>query len=152
MTEWKAKKKEDENARKQDEERQRQEAVRNGQDAGPPQGTPSQYGQPNVMPHQMGGPQLPPIGYQPAGQPQGQYAQPQQVDGAPQYGPSSQMYVKSDYKLPTYRLSYTDCFISGTVVKATLKAHTDKAVFPTSKRHQVSTTSSSSSRTSKWWT
>ncbi len=50
-----------------------------------------------MMPQQMGGPnQLPPIGYQPAGQPPAQYAQPQQVDGAPQYGPGGQMYVDAE--------------------------------------------------------
>ncbi|KAK3709829.1 hypothetical protein LTR37_010657 [Vermiconidia calcicola] len=100
--EWKAKKKEEENQRKQDEERQRQEAARNGGDAGQAQGTPGQYGQPHMMPQQMGGPQLPPIGYQPAGQPPQQYAQPQQVDGAPQYGPSSQMYGAQGYPQSPY--------------------------------------------------
>ncbi|KAF2487834.1 hypothetical protein BDY17DRAFT_320348 [Neohortaea acidophila] len=86
--EWKAKKKEEDNQRKQEEERQRQDAARNGQDSQPP---PGQYGQPGMMPHQMGGPQLPPIGYQPAAQ--GQYTQPQQIDGAPQYA-NGQMYAQ----------------------------------------------------------
>ena len=98
--EWKAKKKEEENARKQDEERARQEAARNGQDGGPPQGPP-QYGQPGMMPpHMAGGPQLPPIGYQPASQAPGQY-QPQQVDGAPQYG-GQPMYGGQGYPQSPY--------------------------------------------------
>lgn len=100
--EWKAKKKEEENARKQEEERARQEAARNGQEPGPPQGTPGQYGQPGMMPQHMGGgPQLPPIGYQPAGQAPGQY-QPQQVDGAPQYGQQQQMYGAQGYPQSPY--------------------------------------------------
>ncbi|KAI7520455.1 hypothetical protein KC331_g20206, partial [Hortaea werneckii] len=78
--EWKAKKKEEENARKQEEERQRQEAARQGQDQAQQQPTHQQYGQQHMMP-QMGGPQLPPIGYQPAGGQPAQYP-PQQVDGA----------------------------------------------------------------------
>jgi len=99
--EWKAKKKEEENQRKQDEERARQEAARNGQDAGPPQGAPGQYGQPGMMPpHMAGGPQLPPIGYQPASQAPGQY-QPQQVDGAPQYG-GQPMYGGQGYPQSPY--------------------------------------------------
>ncbi|TLD06786.1 hypothetical protein E2P81_ATG10659, partial [Venturia nashicola] len=102
--EWKAKKKEEENARKQEDERHRQEAQRQGQDTSQPQGQPAHYGQPHMMPHQMGGPQLPPIGYQAAaGQPAGQYAQPQQVDGAPQYsGNGHQMYSAQGYPQSPY--------------------------------------------------
>ena len=57
-----------------------------------------------MMPHQMGGPQLPPIGYQAAaGQPAGQYTQPQQVDGAPQYsGNGHQMYSTQGYPQSPY--------------------------------------------------
>ena len=95
--EWKAKKKEEDNQRKQDEERQRQEAQRQGHDGAQPQGQPAQYGQAHMMPPQMGGPQLAPIGYQATGgQPAGQYAQPQQVDGAPQYA-YAQAYPQSPY-------------------------------------------------------
>jgi len=102
--EWKAKKKEEENARKQEDERHRQEAQRQGQDTSQPQGQPAHYGQPHMMPHQMGGPQLPPIGYQAAaGQPAGQYTQPQQVDGAPQYsGNGHQMYSAQGYPQSPY--------------------------------------------------
>ncbi|KAK3679338.1 hypothetical protein LTR78_000899 [Recurvomyces mirabilis] len=100
--EWKAKKKEDDNQRKQEEERQRQEAVRNGQDTPQSQGQPGQYAQ-HMMQPQMGGPQLPPIGYQPAGgQAPGQYAQPQQVDGAQQYGGSNPMYGGPGYPQSPY--------------------------------------------------
>ena len=98
----KQKKKEEESQRKEDEERRRQEAARNGQDASQPQGPPGQYGQPGMLPHQMGGPQLPPIGYQPAGQPPGPYAQPQQVDGAPQYAGQPQMYGAQGYPQSPY--------------------------------------------------
>jgi hypothetical protein len=95
--EWKAKKKEEDAARKQEEERHRQEAQRQGQDGAPPQGQPAQYGQAHMLPPQMGGPQLPPIGYQATGgQPAGQYTQPQQVDGAPQYA-YAQAYPGSPY-------------------------------------------------------
>ncbi|KAH9844822.1 zinc finger protein [Teratosphaeria destructans] len=100
--EWKAKKKEEENSRKQEEERQRQEAARNGDSSQAP-GQPVQYGQQHMMPPQMGGPQLPPIGYQPAGGQPGQYAQQQQqVDGAQQYGGSSQMYGAQGYPQSPY--------------------------------------------------
>ncbi|EGP89754.1 transcription factor [Zymoseptoria tritici IPO323] len=95
--EWKAKKKEEENSRKAEEERQRQEAQRSGQDTSQPQGQPGQYGQPHMMAPSMGGPQLPPIGYQPASGQPGQYAQPQQVDGAQQYGYGAQGYPQSPY-------------------------------------------------------
>ncbi|KXT18066.1 hypothetical protein AC579_4537 [Pseudocercospora musae] len=101
--EWKAKKKEEENNRKAEEERQRQEAQRSGQDSSQAQGQPGHYGQPNMMQPQMGGPQLPPIGYQPAtGQAPGQYAQPQQVDGAQQYSGNSQMYGAQGYPQSPY--------------------------------------------------
>ena len=102
--EWKAKKKEEENARKQEDERHRQEAQRQGQDSSQPQGQPAHYGHAHMMPPQMGGPQLPPIGYQAAaGQPAGQYAQPQQVDGAPQYsGNGHQMYSAQGYPQSPY--------------------------------------------------
>ncbi|KAM0720448.1 hypothetical protein Q7P37_004584 [Cladosporium fusiforme] len=102
--EWKAKKKEEENQRKQEDERARQEAQRQGQDTSQPQGQPAHYGQPHMMPPQMGGPQLPPIGYQAAaGQPAGQYAQPQQVDGAPQYsGNGHSMYAGQGYPQSPY--------------------------------------------------
>ncbi|CAK1360137.1 unnamed protein product [Cercospora beticola] len=100
--EWKAKKKEEENSRKAEEERQRQEAARNGQDTTQPQGQPG-YGQAHMMQPQMGGPQLPPIGYQPAaGQTPSQYAQPQQVDGAPQYASNGQMYGTQGYPQSPY--------------------------------------------------
>jgi hypothetical protein len=95
--EWKAKKKEEENSRKAEEERQRQEAARSGQDNAQSQGQPGQYAQQHMMAPQMGGPQLPPIGYQPAGAQPGQYAQPQQVDGAQQYGYGAQGYPQSPY-------------------------------------------------------
>ncbi|KAI5356935.1 Putative Zinc finger C2H2-type, C2H2 finger domain transcription factor CON7 [Septoria linicola] len=99
--EWKAKKKEEDNSRKAEEERQRQEAARNGTDSAQGQGQPG-YGQPHMMP-QMGGPQLPPIGYQPAaGQAPSQYAQPQQVDGAPQYASNGQMYGTQGYPQSPY--------------------------------------------------
>ncbi|KAF2167714.1 hypothetical protein M409DRAFT_65836 [Zasmidium cellare ATCC 36951] len=101
--EWKAKKKEEENQRKAEEERQRQEAARSGQDTSQTSGQPGQYGQPHMMQPQMGGPQLPPIGYQPAGgQAPGQYAQPQQVDGAQQYGGSGQLYGAQGYPQSPY--------------------------------------------------
>lgn len=100
--EWKAKKKEEDNQRKQDEERQRQEAQRNGQDTSQPQGQPGQYQQ-HMMHPQMGGPQLPPIGYQQAaGQAPGHYPHPQQVDGAPQYAASNQMYGAQGYPQSPY--------------------------------------------------
>ncbi|KAM3421797.1 transcription factor [Cercospora zeina] len=100
--EWKAKKKEEESSRKAEEERQRQEAARNGQDTAQAQGQPG-YGQPHMMQPQMGGPQLPPIGYQPAaGQTPSQYAQPQQVDGAPQYASNGQMYGTQGYPQSPY--------------------------------------------------
>ncbi|PPJ57399.1 hypothetical protein CBER1_01429 [Cercospora berteroae] len=100
--EWKAKKKEEENSRKAEEERQRQEAARNGQDTTQSQGQPG-YGQAHMMQPQMGGPQLPPIGYQPAaGQQPSQYAQPQQVDGAPQYASNGQMYGTQGYPQSPY--------------------------------------------------
>lgn len=78
--EWKAKKKEEENQRKQEDERARQEAQRQGQDTSQPQG------------------------YQAAaGQPAGQYAQPQQVDGAPQYsGSGHSMYSAQGYPQSPY--------------------------------------------------
>lgn len=100
--EWKAKKKEEENQRKAEEERQRQEAARSGQDTSQSQAQPGQYQ--HMMPPQMGGgPQLPPIGYQPAGgQAPGQYAQAQSVDGAQQYGGSSQMYGAQGYPQSPY--------------------------------------------------
>ncbi|KAF2139346.1 uncharacterized protein K452DRAFT_232274 [Aplosporella prunicola CBS 121167] len=74
--EWKAKKKEEEAQRKAEEERQRQAEGRNASESNPE--TPaSMYGQARSMgaPVQMGGPQLPPIGYAPAasGQPPAQY-------------------------------------------------------------------------------
>ncbi|KXL51131.1 hypothetical protein M433DRAFT_406215 [Acidomyces richmondensis BFW] len=101
--EWKAKKKEEENARKQEEERQRQEAARSGQDSSQASGQPGQYGQHNMMAPQMGGPQLPPIGYQPAGgQAPGQYPPHQQVDGAPQYGSANPMYGAQGYPQSPY--------------------------------------------------
>lgn len=104
--EWKAKKKEEENQRKQEDERARQEAARNGQDTSQPQGQPAQYGQQQMMPPHMGGPQLPPIGYQPAGgQPPAQYQQPQQVDGAPQYPGGQQMYGAQGYPQSPYAQS-----------------------------------------------
>ncbi|KAK4959536.1 hypothetical protein LTR66_013076 [Elasticomyces elasticus] len=91
--EWKAKKKEEENARKQDEERQRQEHGRSAPENG---AQPGQYAQHSMLPPQMGGPQLPPIGYAPAGgQAPAQYGgQPGQVDGTPQYA-SGQIYASS---------------------------------------------------------
>ena len=56
-----------------------------------------------MMHPQMGGPQLPPIGYQAAGgQPAGQYAQQQQVDGAPQYSSNGQMYSAPGYSQSPY--------------------------------------------------
>lgn len=57
-----------------------------------------------MMPPQMGGPQLPPIGYQAAGpgQAPGQYGQPQQVDGAQQYAGGSQMYGAQGYPQSPY--------------------------------------------------
>ncbi|KAK5118047.1 hypothetical protein LTR62_004093 [Meristemomyces frigidus] len=99
--EWKAKKKEEDNQRKQEDERQRQEAARNG-DTTQPQGQPGQYAQ-HMMQPQMGGPQLPPIGYQPAnGQAPGQYAPAQHVDGAQQYGAGAQMYGAQGYPQSPY--------------------------------------------------
>ncbi|KAK4542584.1 hypothetical protein LTR36_006632 [Oleoguttula mirabilis] len=102
--EWKAKKKEEDNSRKQEEERQRQEAARSGQDQAQQQGPPGPYGPHGMMPPQMGGgPQLPPIGYQPAGsQGPAQYQQPQQVDGAQQYGSNGQMYGPQSYPQSPY--------------------------------------------------
>ncbi|QIW95694.1 hypothetical protein AMS68_001212 [Peltaster fructicola] len=97
--EWKAKKKEEEHQRKQEEERHRADSQRQG-DAPQGQGQSSQYGGQHIMQPQMGGPQLPPIGYQSAGagQAQGQYGQPQQVDGAQQYGGyAGQGYPQSPY-------------------------------------------------------
>ncbi|KAF2501211.1 hypothetical protein BU16DRAFT_546538 [Lophium mytilinum] len=74
--EWKAKKKEEEAVRKADEERQRQAEGRHDNGSETPV-----YGQmrANIGPPQMGGPQLPPIGYQAAA------PGPQ----APQYGTQS---------------------------------------------------------------
>lgn len=103
--EWKAKKKEEETQRKQDEERQRQDAATRVADGPqPPQGQPGQYGQHAMMAPQMGGPQLPPIGYQPAGgQAPGQYHhQPQQVDGAQQYAGNNPMYSAQNYPQSPY--------------------------------------------------
>lgn len=101
--EWKAKKKEEDSARKQEDERLRQEAARSGQDGGQAPGAPGQYGQHGVMAQQMGGPHLPPIGYQQAGgQAPGQYAPQQQVDGAPQYANGSQMYPGQSYPQSPY--------------------------------------------------
>jgi len=97
--EWKAKKKEEESQRKAEEERQRQEAQRSGQDSNQTQAQPGQYGQQHIIPQQMGGPQLPPLGYQAAnGQTATQYAQPQQVENAQQYSAySAQGYPQSPY-------------------------------------------------------
>ncbi|KAK8192505.1 hypothetical protein M8818_007675 [Zalaria obscura] len=94
--EWKQKKKEEENQRKAEEERQRQEAASRAQDGTPTQPTPAQYPQQHMMPPQMGGPQLPPIGYQPAGaQAPAQYGgQQPQVDGAQQYA-GGQIYASN---------------------------------------------------------
>lgn len=65
--EWKARKKEEENQRKADDERQRAAAQADGQSADPAQAPPQNY-PPGVRP------QLPPIGYAPAGaQVPGQY-------------------------------------------------------------------------------
>ncbi|OQO07807.1 hypothetical protein B0A48_06598 [Cryoendolithus antarcticus] len=96
--EWKAKKKEEDTARKHEEERQRQEVARQGHDPAQAQGQPAQYGQAHMMPPHMGGPQLPPIGYQTSGaQPAPQYA-PQQIEGAPQYAAyGAQGYPQSPY-------------------------------------------------------
>ncbi|KAB2579949.1 C2H2 finger domain transcription factor CON7 [Lasiodiplodia hormozganensis] len=78
--EWKAKKKEEEAQRKAEEERQRQaEQQRQAQNNEANNSNPETpiYGQPRAMaqPVQMGGPQLPPIGYAPAasGQAPAQY-------------------------------------------------------------------------------
>ena len=77
----------------EDEDRQRQEAAPNRQDTTQAQGQPGQYGRHNMLRPQTGGPQLPPIGYQPgAGKAPGQYPHLQKVDGAQQYGGSNQMY------------------------------------------------------------
>lgn len=84
--EWKAKKKEEEAARKADEERQRVSDDRQGASNGPE--TPV-YGQ---MRHPMGqqgsmggGPQLPPIGYAPAGSQAPSYGQQSPaMEGMPQ--------------------------------------------------------------------
>ncbi|TKA32023.1 hypothetical protein B0A50_01269 [Salinomyces thailandicus] len=100
--EWKAKKKEEDNARKQEDERQRQEAARQGQDQAQQPPGQQQYGQQHMMPHMGNGPQLPPIGYQPAGGQPAQYPQPQQVDGAQQYGSGSQMYGAPGYPQSPY--------------------------------------------------
>lgn len=71
--EWKAKKKEEEAQRKADDERQRAAEGRSATD----NGNEAPYGQmrSHMAPNQMGGPQLPPIGYAPAagGQNQAQY-------------------------------------------------------------------------------
>jgi len=94
--EWKAKKKEEEAARKADEERQRQEQARNAQEHGQEQ--PGAYGQmrtPIGPPPQMGGPQLPPIGYAPAasGQAPAQYGtQSPSIEGMAQYATTNQVY------------------------------------------------------------
>lgn len=65
--EWKARKKEEESQRKADDERQRAAAQADGQSADPAQAPPQNY-PPGVRP------QLPPIGYAPAGaQVPGQY-------------------------------------------------------------------------------
>jgi len=56
-----------------------------------------------MMPPQMGGPQLPPIGYAPAaGQAAPQYAAQPQVDGAQQYAPPGQMYSGGGYPQSPY--------------------------------------------------
>ena len=77
--EWKAKKKEEDAARKADDERRRQDDESRGSD---PQNASDQpvYGHmrtPIGPPPQMGGPQLPPIGYAPGagGQSAAQYPQ-----------------------------------------------------------------------------
>lgn len=80
--EWKAKKKEEEAARKAEEERQRSSDGRGGADSNGPE-TPV-YGQMR-HPGQGGGPQLPPIGYAPAGsQAPGYGQQSPAMDGMPQ--------------------------------------------------------------------
>jgi len=54
------------------------------------------------MPPNMGGPQLPPIGYAPSGgQAPAQYAAQGQVDGAPQYA-AGQMYSSGGYPQSPY--------------------------------------------------
>ena len=100
--EWKAKKKEEETLRKQDDERARQ-------DAGQPQdgnsGQPAaQYAPTHMLPPQMGGPQLPPIGYGPAaGQGAGQYPGQGQVDGSQQQQyAAGQMYGGGAYPQSPY--------------------------------------------------
>ncbi|GAB7339135.1 hypothetical protein MBLNU457_5806t1 [Dothideomycetes sp. NU457] len=102
--EWKAKKKEEDAQRKAEDERHRQEAVQRGQ---PPDGTPTQpsaqYPPQHMMQPQMGGPQLPPIGYAPgAGQSAPQYAGQPPVDGAQQYAPPGQMYSGGGYPQSPY--------------------------------------------------
>ncbi|TID25363.1 c2h2 transcription factor [Venturia nashicola] len=99
--EWKAKKKEEEQARKAEDERQRQSEGR-----APPeqhdQSTPV-YGNmrtPLGPPPSMGGPQLPPIGYQSGagGQSQPQYGQPSPaMEGMGQYATvSTQLYTNGN--------------------------------------------------------
>lgn len=56
-----------------------------------------------MAPQMGGGPQLPPIGYQPAaGQAPANYSQQQQVDGAQQYAGNSQMYGAQGYPQSPY--------------------------------------------------
>jgi hypothetical protein len=84
--EWKAKKKEEEAARKADDERHRQTDPRGAEQHDQPP-----YGQmrtPLGPPPNMGGPQLPPIGYPPqqGGGPPQQYGQPQPSPGMENMG------------------------------------------------------------------
>ncbi|KAL1622400.1 hypothetical protein SLS54_004964 [Diplodia seriata] len=102
--EWKAKKKEEEAQRKAEEERQRQaEQQRQAQNNDANNSNPETpiYGQPRAMPQpvQMGGPQLPPIGYAPAasGQAPPQYGtqSPSAIGEMAQYAANPQMYPSS---------------------------------------------------------
>jgi transcription factor CON7 len=92
--EWKAKKKEEEAQRKADEERQR---ATDGRNATEHASDNPAYGnmRSQMPPSQMGGPQLPPIGYAPASGGQGaQYGtqSPGTMEGMSQYGTQGHVY------------------------------------------------------------
>ena len=95
--EWKTKKKEEEAQRKAEDERRRQDEESRGADQQAPADQPV-YGHirtPIGPPPQMGGPQLPPIGYAPStgGASQPQYAQQSPaMEGVAQYAANNQMY------------------------------------------------------------
>ncbi|KAF2084835.1 hypothetical protein K490DRAFT_48212 [Saccharata proteae CBS 121410] len=102
--EWKAKKKEEEAQRKAEEERQRQSDNRNQTDSDPQ--TPMYGGVRHIGPPMQGGPQLPPIGYAPAGSGQASNQYSTQSPGAigemAQYAANHQMYGSASNSSSSY--------------------------------------------------